>query len=82
MKRRDFFKKLGIGIGAVALAPKLLAEESPTYHVQTYEDYERRLRGYYVGCAPIDESNDIWDELYRRYGNITLESFDYLCEKL
>ncbi len=33
MKRRNFFKKLGIGIGGLIIAPKLLAESVKEVHV-------------------------------------------------
>ena len=50
MKRSEFLKKLGVGIGVVAIAPRLIAEMKPN-NVMTAR--KGRLRGI------------IWDKDYR-----------------
>ena len=50
MKRSDFLKRLGIGIGAVVVAPRVLAEMPTKEEKLTYtlnpNNYESKIREY------------------------------------
>jgi len=52
MKRSDFLKRLGIGIGAVVVAPRVLAEMPAKEEKLTYtlnpNNYEPKKNGYYL----------------------------------
>lgn len=82
MTRKEFFKKLGIGVAAIVVAPKVIAEASPKGNIVRIPIDPKwdlsRLRALYPltirECYPPEEIVRI----YRQNGNLIYQMQPYM----
>jgi len=87
MNRKDFFKKLGIGLGAVIIAPEVLADIK-IRKVSKNEEYYKKLKAGEHGPYTLEREDALYvfdsgwwiPDKHKTYAKASLEA-DFLLAK-